>query len=110
MKEIHLTPVPKLLVPSDRVSKRTIQRRTASAKRLLSHISGEGASAQSTQTTALVKSLDETQREKITKALGRDVMIPPNQVAALKSNLLIPWNHDARHFQMAENIQCHPVI
>ena len=63
-----------------------------STKRLLSQISGEDASAQLTQTAALVKSLDETQREAITKSLGREVMIPPNQVAALKSNLLIPWN------------------
>ena len=92
MKEIRLTPVPTVRVPSDQASKRTLQRRNASAKQALSQISGESSSAQSTQTTSLIKSLDESQRESITKSLGHEIMIPPSHVASLKSNLLIPWN------------------
>ena len=92
MKEIRLTPVPTVRVPSDQASRRTLQRRNASAKQALSQISGESSSAQSTQTTSLIKSLDESQRESITKSLGHEIMIPPSHVASLKSNLLIPWN------------------
>ena len=56
-------------------------------------VAGSSKEALTTQASALVKSLEQEQREKILISVKKNqTIIPPVHVAAMKSSLNIPWN------------------
>ena len=61
--------------------------------KILQMISGSSREVISTQTSHIVKSMDAIARENIIKKLDVIINISPEQVAAMKSCLSIPWNH-----------------
>ena len=55
-------------------------------------ISGKSTKATSTQASHLVQSFDECSREEIAESFKAPITVPPDHVAAMKSNLNLTWN------------------
>ena len=88
---LTLTPITVAKKESQSVSERTLRARTNQSKDVLEMIPGS-SEAISTQTTNIVKNMGVTAREEIIKELDVVIKISPEQVAAMKSCLSIPWN------------------
>ena len=69
-------------------------------------IAGNSCDAVSTQTSHLVKSLEDSAREEIVKSINHTVTVPVEHVAAMKSTLNLTWNltHDIRRWLNTFNI------
>ena len=83
-----MTPIRVARKSSTETCKRSIEKRSQAAKELVKIIAGEDGF--NVQTSAIVKSLDIVEREKILKGLV-EVKIPSNHIAAMKATLNIPW-------------------
>ena len=73
-------------------SARSIKNRSNTAMSIVKLIAGNTDVDFSVQTTSLIKSLDQVQREDIIKNLGTRFNIPTEHVASMKATLNMPWN------------------
>ena len=89
---LTLTPVCDARKESTEISKRMLSARTKQSTEIVKMISGKTDESFLTQTSTIVRSLDQVSREKIIDNLDVKVSIPTEHSAAMKANLSISWN------------------
>lgn len=89
---LTFTPITLAKKHSQDVTKRTLSSRTKQSKEIMKLILGDSYTAVNTQTSCIVKSLGREAREDIIKEMNVVIRVTPEQVAAMKSCLGIPWN------------------
>ena len=101
-----LTPISFPRKDSQNVTKRTLLNRTKQTKEVLGMISGGTAEASTVQMAHVVKSLDEQTHGEILKSFKSTVTFTPENVAAMKATLNLPWNRlrDNRRWLQTFNV------